>query len=480
MLWVFAILAGCENDQVVSKVYPNLTMTPEILDFGSVTVDYSSSSTVEMINGGLAPLNIASIEISGERADVFTVGEGPPEDKLPDDETFPLVVTFLPKDLLPYTATMTVVSDDPDSPHTVTLTGTGEAAPTPDISCDALSIDFGTVSSGGQATRWATCSNAGAGPLNISRWTQAGGGAFAIETDLAGVTIQPGAAQQVIVTYSPSTEAGDSGSFTLYSDDPDEPEVEITLLGNGGGDFPYPEAVLTCPATAVPRTMLTFDGSGSNDPNGYEPLTYHWTVRSLPDGSASAEYFTEVTDVAYLQTDIAGEYTVALQVTNSIDLLSAPAACTVNAIPEEDLHVELIWSTPGADVDLHLLNGIGSFYVKPDDCNYCNRNPEWGESGDLDNPSLDIDDLYGYGPENINVQTPAGDTYSVKVHYYETNGDGDLTATVRIYVYGVLAEEYSKVLRRDKVWDVAQIRMPDGDVIEETTALYTAPMRACE
>jgi hypothetical protein len=68
----------------------------------------------------------------------------------------------------------------------------------------------------------------------------------------------------------------------------------------------------------------------------------------------------------------------------------------------------------------------------------------------------------------------------VSVHYFEDNGDGDVVATVRVYTYGLLEGTYTKVLRRNQVWDVADIRWPDGAVLEGTGAPYTAPRRGCD
>jgi len=341
-------------------------------------------------------------------------------------------------------------------------------------------VDFGSTMPGTPAVRWFTVTNRGDDDLRISGTTQSGSGTFTVEGSIDGDALPPGQSSQVIVIYNPTALTGDNGSLVIESDDPDEPSVTVTFLGNGGGDFDYPVAVIDGPATAVPRETLTLDGSDSYDPAGYTPLTYHWTLEEVPEGSAAGDVFLLQTDQAFLQTDLAGDYAVTLQVENTLGILSAPARYRVTAIPEEQLHVELSWNTPAADLDLHLLNGEGSFFINPDDCNWCNRTPRWGESGSGDDPRLDIDDLYGYGPENINVDTPAEDTYAVKVHYFEDNGDGDVVATVKIYTYGILQGRFSKILRRNQVWDVADIRWPDGAVLEGTSSPYTAPRRGCQ
>jgi hypothetical protein len=462
----------------VHHVEPNLAVTPEVLDFGDVTKDFSSTQDVELINTGLGPLTVADLTITGDNAEVFQV-LNPPAEQVEKDETYTLHVAFTPAQYLPYTATLTIDSDDEESPASVTLTGSGVEAPSPDIECSTESLDFGTVAAGSSSMNYFTCSNVGDGPLEISGVTFGGGGAFEVPTDLTNTTILPGQSQTIVVSYLPSTDAGDYEYMDIASDDPDEPTTRITFVGNGGGaDFQYPVAVIDCPSAAAPRDLLTLDGSGSYDPSGNAISQYTWTILDFPDGSDAS--VQDDTQQFYVQTDIAGTYRVALKVTNAIGIQSAPAICSVDAIPREELHVELTWNTAGADLDLHLLDGTGEFYKDPGDCNWCDKTPDWGVLGAGDDPSLDIDDLYGYGPENINIDSPADDLYHVKVHYFVDNGDGDVTATVRIYTFGALEGEYSKVLTRNKVWDVAEVRMPEGYVVEDTTALYTAPRRGCE
>ena len=56
--------------------------------------------------------------------------------------------------------------------------------------------------------------------------------------------------------------------LTITSDDPDEGTLEVLLLGNGGADFDFPEAIINCPGTAAPPEFVTLNGSESHDPEG--------------------------------------------------------------------------------------------------------------------------------------------------------------------------------------------------------------------
>ncbi len=473
MLSMIVLLVACNGDQEFQQLKPRIVVTPEVLDFGEVVVDYSLPGQVKIINAGRGVLEIDEISLNGD--DVFTLGDVPVT--IPGDGTYDLDLSFLPVDPIGYTSTLSIHTNDEDDPVVpVTVIGAGIEAPTPDISCDPLSIDFGTVASGTLSMQFFTCTNLGGDDLYISEQIGAGGGAMQVQTDLTGDVLPPGQDTQIVVLYAPTTDAGDNGTITLSTNDPDEPTTLLTMVGNGGGDFDYPVAVVECPSSAVPRQTITVSGGGSYDPNGFEPLTYYWTVDGPYDGIDST---TSDTDV-YVQLDLAGSYIVTLQVENSIGLLSAPTVCRVDAIPEEQLHVELVWEDSN-DFDLHLMNGDGSLFDAVNDCNYCNVNPNWGTSAATDDPTLDLDAWQDPpGVENINIDTPADDLYSVKVHYYEASGAGDVVATVNIYLYGVLEGSYSRVMSRNKVWDVAQISWPEGYILEEDVDLYTPEYRYCE
>jgi hypothetical protein len=453
-------LVACGGPETnVQKAYPNAVVSPTALAFEDVPIHTTQALEIQVINGGIAALEVDSLAFSSTQGAVWSSADT--SLSIPSGETVPLAVSFSPEEYLDYADTLMLHTNDPEHEElVVALTGTGVPEPVPDIAVDSLSLDFGTVQSGATTTKTLTIENEGDATLTISEMSQEGGGTFLVQGDPVG-TLPAGQTTLLAISYSPVNGDGDHGGITLTSDDPDEPAVSVAFVGNGGGDFEYPVAVIDCPGQTEPRQTLELDGSGSYDPQNYTPLTYAWSIAEAPDGSASA-LVNETTDTTYLTTDIAGDYTVQLSVTNSIGLTGAPATCTIPTIPTEQLHVELIWSTPNADMDLHLLNGDGELYINPDDCNWCNQSPSWGESGGDDDPSLDIDDRSGYGPENINIDDPVDDTYTVVVHYYEDLGDDAVVATVSIWLYGELYDTYYETLYRNEVWWVGDILWPDA------------------
>ena len=133
----------------------------------------------------------------------------------------------------------------------------------------------------------------------------------------------------------------------------------------------------------------------------------------------------------------------------------------------QGLHLQLEWDSNDTDVDLHLVGPGGNYFAWPGDCYFSNMQPDWGVTGDfVDDPFLDVDNVWGYGPENINLQEPAPGTYRVIIHFYSdsygSSFGSDTRATVRIFFYGTLAGEFGPTYLEttDWRWDVADIEFP--------------------
>ena len=318
--------------------------------------------------------------------------------------------------------------------------------------------------------------NVGDGDLFIDSVTQSGSGAFELPFEMDGAIISPGNTYPLQVNYTPTIEGGDNGTITITSNDPDEPSVDIPVLGNGGGDYEYPVAEIDCPTLVYPPVRLQLDGTGSHDPNdtdGTGELTYAWSIDQRPNTSVS-ELSNANRDVASLFVDVAGTWRVSLKVTNEIDLVSAPAECEFEAVPDDLVQIELTWDTGNSDMDLHLVQSGSQFFEDPGDCCYCNPNPSWGESGTADDPDLSLDNRVGYGPEVISMLAPYDGEYYVRAHYFEDKGGGATIATVKVYLNGTEAWSDSKTMEHNEVWDVGFVRWPAAVFVPETTDLYKA------
>ncbi len=471
------LLFGCPTETNVRELVPGWAVSPETLDFGEVVVDYSSTLELEVLNTGEVEIKVSSVALT--TGEVFEV----PGDEivLPRDERTTLAVTFSPPNYLDYSDVLVLHSTDQRLDDLeIPITGIGGDGPTPDIQIEPNAVDFGTVQPGDAAIELVTVSNVGDGPLVIASTAQTGGGSFEITGDPGGFTLDSATAATLAITYIPDHAYGDNGLFTITSNDPDEGTVEITLLGNGGGDFEYPVAVIEGPSEVDPPELVTLDGSSSYDPSGGEIIQYAWELTKTPSGSR-AELNADVADEAFFQADVAGIYWAQLQVVNDVGVASAPTKRVIEAIPQDLIHIELVWDTNNSDLDLHLLDGeFSDFFLLPGDCCYCNPNPNWGSlTESSDDARLDLDDRYGFGPENINIDAPADGNYYARVHYFKDNGGGKTEAIVRFYIAGELERTFVEELEGNEVWDVAYVRMPDGVVVEESEEIETTELREC-
>ncbi|MBI5609322.1 MAG: hypothetical protein HY902_10640 [Deltaproteobacteria bacterium] len=306
-----------------------------------------------------------------------------------------------------------------------------------------------------------------------------------------------GKCESVVVSYAPADLT------------PDENNPDRATIAFGSNAYVTPKLAVkgigvdqTCPLAkvtvqegeeTVPQTLLHLVGSKSVAPGGGTIKKYKWTVKQ-PAGSNQPLLPNATFANPTLLANAAGEYTFCLDVWDQNDQQSCTPTCvTVLVIPNDAIHVELLWDTPadpdqtdtgpaaGADMDLHFGHPLAAeldldcdgtadpWFANPWDTFWFNAQPEWGSPSAAvkDNPSLDLDDTDGAGPENLNLIQPEGElddavAYSVGVHYWNDHGYGTSYATVSIYIQGGLALQFTKV-KMDPLdmWYVGKIWWPN-------------------
>ena len=457
---------GCGgSDTVFTPLQSNIAVGDEVIDLGEVIIGESADHVLSIHNAGQSDLDIESIEVIDGGSDYslsgadMVVGPGLHTE---------LTVTLIPTTIGDMSRDLLIVSDDPDEPELIVpIIAESIDIPEPDIEVSDTTLDFGAVPVGDQVFGLLDIANVGRADLQVDQLTLTGSGAFELSSS-GGFTVGPeGDTDQLIITYLPNVPTGDTAILTITSNDPDEPAVSVELIGNGGGAANYPEADIVCPTVVYPPETITFDGSASSDPAG-QALDFEWDLASAPAGFENDLYDPEggvgsvpVGDSSNLFVDLAGEYEVQLRVRNEDEVLSAPAVCRFSAVPENAIHVELVWDEINADLDLHLAQEGYELFQSPGDVSFCNENPEWGSATETaDNPYLELDTREGPGPESILLPSPADGDYYVRVHYYTDNGANDVNATVKIWIDGELFTTRSMNLDTNRVWDVGYIRWP--------------------
>lgn len=323
----------------------------------------------------------------------------------------------------------------------------------PAIEVSPESINFGQVEVGTTESNIIQISSVGEVTLNVSSISLTDGFNFTL-TDASPASLLPSESSEFIVSWR-SEGYSDSDSIKIISNDQSNQEVIVPIsgfapddtgtvdTGDTGTPVSQPVAVCSVNPDEVEAIHVSADwiGSSSYDPSGGSIVSYDWQLISSPFGSTDVMPSGGANRRGFIPT-LAGEYIGQLIVTNSVGISSEPCFATLNAIPGGNLWIEMFWVHSGDDMDLHLVAPGGSI-VSDLDCYYGNCTfgiLDWGARGStIDNPILDLDDIPGTGPENINIESPSSGRYTVYVHDYPGSVySGRNDVTVNVYVGGYL------------------------------------------
>src|SRR6202007_826663 len=149
-----------------------LVPTPTTAAFGTVTTGTTNSQTISLTNGGSATVTISSVTVTG--TGFSTTGITAPVTILAGRSTT-FNAVFGPNTAGSVTGSVTLVSNAPNSPLTISLSGTGMAA-TRLLGLSSSSLSFGNVNVGSNASLTTTLTNNGNSSLTIFGGTVSGPG----------------------------------------------------------------------------------------------------------------------------------------------------------------------------------------------------------------------------------------------------------------------------------------------------------------
>lgn len=273
----------------------------------------------------------------------------------------------------------------------------------------------------------------------------------------------------------PNVEGEDTSTPDETEPDETEPEdTSDTWQPANDENAPIADCSVSPNPVEPPFEKAAWDGSASYDPAGGTIVDYTWELITQPTGSAVGMPNGQAVRNNF-SPDLAGDYIGRLTVTNDSGETDS-CEITLESIPAENLWIEMYW-TDVDDMDLHLLNSGGTVedWFWNSDCYYVNctgTGVEWGNAGAADNPTLDLDDIYGTGPENINIQTPSDSSYTVVVHDFKNSDPGVFSdfygannVTVNIYINGSLEWSDTRAISGDDTYtEFARINWNNGTV----------------
>ncbi|MEE2789945.1 MAG: choice-of-anchor D domain-containing protein [Myxococcota bacterium] len=461
-------------------------------------------------------------------------------------ESIAFDIVFSPENQRADTANLTIISNAMP-PRIDVAIAANRAAPCMRISPAEITFPFGLVNRPTETQL--TIESCGGLPLRIDRLDiSAGADTFSISPETmpdlplvlpaADVNMNPLMRPNHVlgIVFNPADELSYRGVLSITHNDVNQrldneegqPVRAVPLTGRGVAMNACPEARTSVNELVVgPLYVVLIDVSVSIDVDGLNgrPVQYEWVVIQRPLGSTSQPVESIANPVepaeggpadnrqtpgAQFFVDLVGEYILELQVTDALGLRSPSPSCPqpaarvrITAESDAAIYLQLVWDTPrdddpqdlnGTDMDLHFLHPAGDDWFGGSagryDCYYENVSPDWGvRNNRMDDPSLDIDDTNGAGPESISLNHPQntdviGGPYRVGVHYYRaTLGAFDARevaseATIRIHLNQVLSYERSITLnQRNDFWEAAAIIWRPGDrrVIEVNQLSFKQP-----
>lgn len=273
----------------------------------------------------------------------------------------------------------------------------------------------------------------------------------------------------------------------------------------GQCDNTPPEAL--CPPDQAGPPLASYDlRGGYRDADGDPMAQATWRVVEQPGGSTAQPMPANALD-SQVFVDLQGTFVFELEVRDA-DGGVGRCQTRVQATGSDALRIEMVWNAgaqnDASDVDMHLRRPGGEWFDGGDtgsdcyfsNCRQCtagtseeacreelariNADPAasptpvltWFPPADDDDPRLDLDDVEGLGPENINIRRPRDGAYRLGVHYWDEDGFGASTVSVRVFCGGELAREFEPVVlmpdftgggsSSTEFWEVADIVWANG------------------
>lgn len=204
-------------------------LSPTNLSFASQEINTQSlPQFVTITNLGATSLGITSVTISGNWTQTNTCGSS-----LAAGTSCIATVIFAPTTAGSLSGSLTFTDNDATGTQTVSLSGTGSAAPTVDISPSSLAFGDQLINTTSPA-QIVTLTNTGSATLNVKSITLSGANAtdFA-ETTTCGATLAAGAACDFTVTFTPVATGTRQATITIRDDSSTGATQNISLTGTG-------------------------------------------------------------------------------------------------------------------------------------------------------------------------------------------------------------------------------------------------------
>ena len=205
--------------------------------------------------------------------------------------------------------------------------------------------------------------------------------------------------------------------------------------------FPPPTLRITAPAAGAVITDTKVNVTGEIS----DPKTQTWIEVNNSDRIWISQDFNTGTSFTKQVELKSGENVIIVHSVNLCGKVNSATIHVTGNFSDAVIKVVMSWNTNGTDVDLHLTDSNGG-----SECYYNNETPNWGDqSSSEDDPKLDIDNTWGYGPETIILPKPVPGQYTVRVVYYSDHDPAQAIpsfVTVKVYKNGIFVNTFNHTL----------------------------------
>ena len=230
-----AVACGGGGGSSSQRVQVGVQLSSSSVAFGSQLANVASAAqTVTVTNNGSLAVAFTAIKVTGDNAgDFVKTADTCFGVSLSSLGTCTVSVRFTPFGTGNRSAGVNITDNAPDSPQTVTLSGTGTA---PAVSLSAPGLAFASQLKGTtSAAQTETITNTGNDSLIVSTVVLAGTNVadFAASSDTCtGATVAPNRTCTVSVTFTPSG-TGDRGATLNFADNASNSPQGVNLSGTG-------------------------------------------------------------------------------------------------------------------------------------------------------------------------------------------------------------------------------------------------------
>jgi len=206
---------------------PQIALSPENLSFGTIDTGQVAIDSVCIKNYGVLDLHIQDIQLTGGDSAEFSIEHSC--STIAPGDSCKVQVTFAPDSMGYKQITLKITSDDPDTPVAeAVITG---RTPAPVIQVDPGDLVFDLTEVGGTDSLGLTIKNAGDRDLEIHSLKLSGENSGEFDYQSACGTISPDDSCEIEVIFVPESPGTKSATLDIYSNDPDNPELTVSLDG---------------------------------------------------------------------------------------------------------------------------------------------------------------------------------------------------------------------------------------------------------